>query len=244
MTMSKTTTCFGLATALLAGLLALGCTGLSRPATPEPRPTLPLATLPPSIGPRDIAEFYPTERASIERGRVIYQKLCVECHAEEGRGDGPRSRQLGIHPADFTDPELRDQVPPSWYFRAITNGVVGTAMLGWEAQLIEQQRWDVTFYTWSLASPAESIGRGRELYEQECAACHGANGLGDGPRAGTLEQPPTPLADPRYLAGRSGEEFLRAIAGGVTGLDHDWSSGLTKDEQWFIINYLWTFLYR
>ncbi|MFQ5857937.1 MAG: cytochrome c [Anaerolineae bacterium] len=231
----------------LLGCLALGvvsCGALSRSATPEPRPALSLATLPASIGPRDVAEFFPTELASVERGRVVFEKLCEECHGEGGQGDGVRSGQLGIRPSDLTDPAVRDDVPLSWYFRSITNGVVGTAMLGWKSQLIEQQRWDVTFYTWSLASSAESIVQGRELYGQLCAACHGSNGLGDGPRAGTLEQPATPLADPRYLAGRSGDELLEAITGDVTSPDHDWSDELTKDEQRSIINYLWTFLYH
>lgn len=216
----------------------------SNSATPEPRPTLPLATLPPSIGPRDVAEFYPTEPASAQRGRQPYEKLCAECHGDTGRGDGPRAGQLGIDPTDFTNPDVRDKVPPSWYYHAITRGVVGTAMLGWETQLIEQQRWDVAFYTWSLASSAESIEQGRQLYAQECAACHGENGLGDAPRAEGLVQSPTPLADPRYLAGRSGEELLEAIAGGVTSLDHDWSNELTNPERRSIIDYVWTFLYN
>ncbi len=216
-------------------LVLESCSFFAGSATPEPRPMLPLATLPASLGQRDIAEFYPTELASVESGRRVYDKLCAECHGEEGAGDGPRSRQLGIHPTDFGDRNLRDEVPPSWYYRAITKGVVGTAMLGWESQLIEQQRWDVTFFTWSLASSAESIARGRELYAAACAVCHGSEGLGAGPA--------TPLADPRYLAGRSGEELLDAITRGVTNVDHDWSSELTNVEQRSIIDYLWTFLY-
>lgn len=221
---------------IIAWALVLeSCSFFAGSAAPEPRPTLPLATLPASLGQRDIAEFYPTELASVGTGRQIYGKLCAECHGEEGAGDGPRSRQLGINPKDFGDHNLRDDVPPSWYYRAITKGVVGTAMLGWESQLIEQQRWDVTFFTWSLASSAESIARGRELYAEECAVCHGSDGLGGGPAAS--------LADPRYLAGRSGEELLDAITGGVTNVDHDWSSELTNAEQRSIINYLWTFLY-
>ncbi|RME42910.1 MAG: hypothetical protein D6791_16690 [Chloroflexi bacterium] len=228
---------------VLLGGVALGlisCSVFSRSATPEPRPTLPLVG---SVEPQDLPDFYPSELASAGRGRPIFEKLCAECHGDTGKGDGPRSGQLGIHPVDLSDPGVRDKVPVSWYFRAITNGVVGSAMLGWESQLIEQQRWDVTFYTWSLASSPESIARGRELYERECAACHGKAGLGDGPHAGTLAQPPTPLADPRYLAGRTGEELRQAITGRVAGLDHDWSGKLTQDEQHAIVDYLWTFLY-
>lgn len=242
--MSDTRTPWRCLVLILMAWGVVSCSVLSRSGvTPEPRPTLSLATLPASIGPRDLAEFYPREPASASRGRVVYQKLCAECHGETGRGDGPRTGQLGIRPADFTNPQRRNEVPPEWYFRAVTNGVVGTAMLSWKSQLIEQQRWDVTFYTWSLASPAESVARGRELYAQECAVCHGANGLGDGLRANELPQPATPLADPRYLAGRSGDELLAAIRGDVTSLDHDWSGILTNDEQQAIVNYLWTFLY-
>src|SRR5437660_5217955 len=33
-----------------------------------------------------------------------------------------------------------------------------------------------------------SVGRGKELYGQECLPCHGPTGKGDGPNAGTLER--------------------------------------------------------
>ena len=230
---------------LLCGIIAAlaGCAVRSGKPTPEPRPTLPLATLPPSFSSQDIAEFYPTERGSAAKGAPIYRKLCAECHGEEGHGDGPAARGLRIKPPDFTDPKVRDQVSLSWYFHAVTNGVVGTPMLSWEAQLNEQQRWDVTFYTWSLAGSDAQVARGRELYVRECAACHGEKGLGDGPRAAELKSPPTPLADPRYLAGRTGDELFQAISGGVRGVDHDWSGTLREEDRRAIVEYLWTFLY-
>lgn len=225
-------------------LIALAsCSWLSGGATPEPRPTLPLATLPVSVAPRDVAERYPTELARVDRGRSVYEKLCTECHGEAGRGDGPRAAQLRIDPTDFTHREQRALVPPAWYFRAISNGVVGTAMLGWEGQLNEQQRWDVTFYTWSLASSSASIDEGEALYRRECAPCHGLDGLGRGPQSEQLPSPPLPLADPRILAGRSGEDLHAAAAGGVQAVPHDWSNELTADQIRTIIDYMWTFLY-
>jgi len=204
---------------------------------------LPLATLPSSIQPQDIAEFYPTERASLAQGAAVYRKLCAECHGEEGRGDGATARGLGIQASDFTDSTARDQVPLSWYYRAITKGVVGTAMLSWEAQLTEQQRWDVALYVWSLAGSEAEVVRGEELYAQKCAACHGDGGLGNGPRATELDQLPTPLADPRYLAGRTGKELFEAISGGTERGDHNWSASLSEADRRAIIEYLWTFLY-
>jgi mono/diheme cytochrome c family protein len=228
-------------TCLLFSLLA--CSLFSDKPTPEPRQPLPFAILPTSLQLRNLAEFYPIERSSIERGQVVYTKLCAECHGDAGRGDGPRKGQLGINPTDFTNLEQRNHVPPAWYFRAISKGVVGTSMLSWETQLTEQQRWDATFYTWSLASSSESMARGRTLYEQTCAPCHGVDGLGAGERAGALAHLPTPLADPRYLAGRAGVELHAAVVGSVAALEHDWSAELTNEELQAIINYLWTFLY-
>lgn len=229
---------------LVAVVVLASCGWLAHSATPEPRPTLPLATLSPSITPRDIAEYYPTELARADRGRSIYAKLCAECHGEMGRGDGARAGQLRLAPTDFTDPRQRATVPPAWYFHAISKGVVGTAMLGWESQLNQQQRWDVTFYTWSLASSAESISAGEGLYGRECASCHDPAGLGHGPRSEQLPNPPLPFGDPRILAGLSDQELEAAMTGAVSGLPHDWSAQLTASQIQSIIDYVWTFLYK
>ena len=44
---------------------------------------------------------------------------------------------------------------------------------------------------------APDLERGREVYAQRCAACHGAGGLGDGPAARGIDPPATSFADPR-----------------------------------------------
>ena len=49
----------------------------------------------------------------------------------------------------------------------------------------------------AMASPlpptAASIQAGRKLYEQNCAACHGPTGLGNGPAGANLNPPPANL---------------------------------------------------
>jgi mono/diheme cytochrome c family protein len=37
------------------------------------------------------------------------------------------------------------------------------------------------------------VRRGREMFSQYCASCHGLSGKGDGPLADTLKKPPTDL---------------------------------------------------
>jgi hypothetical protein len=41
-----------------------------------------------------------------------------------------------------------------------------------------------------LPRTAEIVSGGPQLYEQNCAACHGAQGLGDGPAGRSLNPPP------------------------------------------------------
>jgi mono/diheme cytochrome c family protein len=41
---------------------------------------------------------------------------------------------------------------------------------------------------------ADSIARGRLLFQQQCAICHGERGLGDGPVAASLNKKPEDLS--------------------------------------------------
>jgi mono/diheme cytochrome c family protein len=49
-----------------------------------------------------------------------------------------------------------------------------------------------------------SLASGKQLYQQYCAACHGADAKGHGPAADTLKRPPTNLTT---LAIRHGGKF-------------------------------------
>jgi len=45
-----------------------------------------------------------------------------------------------------------------------------------------------------LAYSAENLAQGARLYRENCAACHGDQGRGDGPAANSLNPPPADLA--------------------------------------------------
>ena len=45
-----------------------------------------------------------------------------------------------------------------------------------------------------LPATPENIAAGKTLFQQSCAACHGASGQGDGPAAASLNPPPSDLA--------------------------------------------------
>ncbi len=61
---------------------------------------------------------------------------------------------------------------------------------------------------------------GRLIFKQQCAACHGKGGKGDGPAAVALNPKPADLSDPARLGTRTDEELIAVVSkgGAVRGL--------------------------
>ncbi|MCK9419959.1 MAG: c-type cytochrome [Nitrospirae bacterium] len=78
---------------------------------------------------------------SIVQGRKLYEKNCIACHGEAGKGGiGPGlSVPARIHGS--TDGEM---------FHVITDGVAGTAMRGFGKELSDEMRWHLVNYVTSL----------------------------------------------------------------------------------------------
>jgi high-affinity iron transporter len=68
-----------------------------------------------------------------------------------------------------------------------------------------------------LPAEAPSLTRGAEVYQANCAGCHGSVGRGDGPQAAGLEPPPANLADHAALHGVSPLDYYRRISIGTVG---------------------------
>jgi high-affinity iron transporter len=85
---------------------------------------------------------------------------------------------------------------------------------------------------------APSIARGRELFAQACASCHGASGRGDGPGAAGQEPPPANLTDATLLADRSPLDFYRRVTLGVAGTSMaGFESALSEADRWAVALY-------
>ena len=84
---------------------------------------------------------------------------------------------------------------------------------------------------------SESIERGRKLFVQYCAACHGVEGRGDGPAAASLPKRPkdlTRIARPPYFP--DGVVAYR-IANGVQVMPA-WKGVLRTEDIWDLINFI------
>lgn len=133
-------------------------------------------------------------------GGVAYKAhACLGCHTIEENGTivgGPQSTALqkagqrynmdwlfrfGQNPQDF--------VPHSGEFLADATEPQLRAVLGF---LAVQGVPDVTYYEpWTAPEFGKaSVGRGKVIYKEYCAQCHGFTGKGDGPAASGLEPKP------------------------------------------------------
>ena len=82
-------------------------------------------------------------------GKILFEKTCVLCHGQEGKGDGPAAAALNPRPKSFADPAVVAK-PDKELFDTITKGRPGTPMASFEKTLTEQQRWDILAYVRSL----------------------------------------------------------------------------------------------
>jgi mono/diheme cytochrome c family protein len=86
--------------------------------------------------------------SSLAAGKKIYFKRCVNCHGKTGLGDGPDATDLGIHPAKFSDPRMREESDGALFWK-ITHGK--KPMPAYESRLSPTDRWNVINYLRTLA---------------------------------------------------------------------------------------------
>ncbi len=83
-----------------------------------------------------------------------------------------------------------------------------------------------------------SLARGAEVFQAQCAQCHGSLGRGDGPGAAGLEPVPANLADAAALYARSPLDFYRRITIGVVGTAMpSYEATLSAEDRWAVASY-------
>jgi high-affinity iron transporter len=89
-----------------------------------------------------------------------------------------------------------------------------------------------------------SLARGAEVYERQCASCHGEAGRGDGPAARGLTPPPANLADSRAMGAKSRVDVYRQLLLGVAGTAMpSFERTLTENDRWAVAAYALTLQY-
>lgn len=88
---------------------------------------------------------------------------------------------------------------------------------------------------------APDLKRGAELYTVQCAACHGAEGWGDGPAGTGLDPRPSDFHDSERMAQRSVYGLYNTITLGVEGTGMASYRQLGEAERWALAFYVANF---
>lgn len=98
-----------------------------------------------------------------------------------------------------------------------------------------------------LGYPAQppSVAQGATIYAEQCAACHGPTGKGDGPTAAELlTQRTTPLPDfsvPDHFLHHSQAELFQVVTKGrLEYFMPPWANKLSEAERWSVVAYLYS----
>lgn len=125
----------------------------------------------------------PTQKPSVMGGQSLWNENCMPCHGPSGLGNGPTAQDLPSPPPNFTDPEIARNHVPADVFNTIKNGRMDKMMPPWKDKLNDQEIWNAVSYVWRLGTSSQELDAGEQIFADQCAACHGEGGAGDGPQA-------------------------------------------------------------
>ena len=98
--------------------------------------------------------------------------------------------------------------------------------------------YPTTYRRPAVAYNAISVAQGKQLYGQNCAACHGVQGYGDGPAGEGLRPRPADLSGRHANAHTVGDLFWWLSHGKPDTAMQGFGALLTEDERWDLINFV------
>jgi mono/diheme cytochrome c family protein len=102
---------------------------------------------------RTLHDPFPASAEVIGQGKVVYEKFCVHCHGDAGKGDGKVGLKLPGPPPPYDDAAHKD-LPEGKMFHTIT---YGKGLMGSHAsQLSVDDRWKVIRYVQTLQGKKEA----------------------------------------------------------------------------------------
>ncbi|HZN52650.1 MAG TPA: c-type cytochrome, partial [Methylomirabilota bacterium] len=98
--------------------------------------------------------------------------------------------------------------------------------------------YPTTYLRPSVPYQAASIASGAALYRENCVACHGPGGAGNGPAGLNLPRPPADLRAPHTAQHTAGDLYWWLTNGIQAAGMPGFGARLTEDQRWDLINFL------
>ncbi|MES9972102.1 MAG: c-type cytochrome [Candidatus Thiodiazotropha sp.] len=191
----------------------------------------------------------PAYAGNAYEGYALYNQSCFLCHGVDGKGTGPLAKKLDVAPADLTDANGGASDKSNRELFGMIQGTVkhgsGTsAMPQWGLAMPGNQIESiVSFIRFLQKSKHPLLGDprvGKRVYEDNCAACHGRSGKGDGPLAEVLNLKAMDHTNSAELNKHPNSHLIEIVTFGTPGksLMPGWKETLTQEEIIGVISYL------
>jgi len=160
--------------------------------------------------------------ASIQRGKKVFTKACVQCHGNEGRGNITSGKRLKddwqnrIWPRNLTRPETwRATKTAEDVFNRVSGGIRGTPMPEHTTTMKTNDRWDVANYVMALRNNAVQWVKGetviRGLRVEGVLPSDSLNAMWDKAPAITFPFIPNIIKEPRLYNSLNDTVTVRAL---------------------------------
>ncbi|HQR03458.1 MAG: cytochrome-c oxidase, cbb3-type subunit III [Proteobacteria bacterium] len=164
-----------------------------------------------------------------EAGQRLFLNYCAQCHASDGKG------AKGF--PNLTDNDWLWGGTPDQIEESISQGRMGVMPAkGLKPDLTGDQIKDLANYVRSLSGLAADsirVQRGKELFAQACAACHGADGKGN---VGVAPN----LTDKIWLYGSSEDAIIETITKGRQNRMPAWGEFLGPGKVHLLAAYVYS----
>ncbi|MFQ5830071.1 MAG: c-type cytochrome [Candidatus Methylomirabilia bacterium] len=212
-----------------------------------------------------------SSQGDLALGESVYKEICFSCHGLAGDGRGPSWLNTMPRPQVFIDTNYMSRLTDRYLFEVVKYGKLAVlqreipdsplkavAMPEFEDVLEDSQIRDLIAFERSVRGGAPQMSEEtREIFEDACAVCHGAEGRGDGTRASKVQpappgfvseiQPaPADYHDGRFM-GRFSDEFIFSVVkkgriAATEGLGFDtmkpYGHILSDEEVWGVVRYV------
>ncbi len=181
-------------------------------------------------------------------GYRIFRTNCVVCHGLDGTGDGPLAGKLETKPADLTDNDRLKKKSDRELFKIIEgtapHGQVSGDMPQWGLAIPHTQIRSLLAYVRYLHGSKHPVSGnpiiGKQVYDDNCTICHGADGKGEGTITKVYDMEPADHTDAGSMNRMSNEKIRSIIANGSKGakLMPGWKGFLSDKEIEDVISYI------
>ncbi len=212
---------FRLALLLSLSFVLAACNfSLAEDVTPPPNYASP------TPGP-DLGALYAAEPPSPAVGAELYSSNCAPCHGVDGLGNGPMAGNLPVAVPAIGLRDIASQVAPADWYKVISLGNLDRGMPPFISHPAAE-RWDVVAYSFMLSTTAEELQLGADLYNANCAECHGPKGDG---------KAEANFTDQQFMSQVTGINMYQAITQGK-GTMPSYEQQLSEEDMWALTAYV------